>query len=161
VHRHCHAQVSHQQPATRHGMCDGRLQYKACEALAHLDFHTGNRVKIEAVGGIECIASAMRSHPTGSELQFSACRALAKLSRHADNLVKIEAAGGIECIATPVRSRPTNSKLRLSACLAVAKLAFMLTTGSRSRQQEESSTLPVPCAAILPTASYNSVHVGL
>ena len=62
------------------------------------------------MGGIEYIATAMRSHPTGSELQFSACRALAKLSRHADNLVKIDAAGGIECIATSMRSHPTDGK---------------------------------------------------
>jgi hypothetical protein len=65
-------------------MCDGRLQYRACEARAHLASHTDNRVEIEAVGGIECIARAMRSHPTDSELQFSAYRALAKLARHAE-----------------------------------------------------------------------------
>ena len=81
-------------------MCDGRLQYRACEARAHLVFHADNRVKIEAVGGIESIASAMRSHPTDSELQLSACRTLAKLARHDGNLVKIAAAGGIQCIAT-------------------------------------------------------------
>ena len=70
------------------------------------------------MGGIEYIATAMRSRPTGSELQFSACRALAKLARHADNLVKIEAAGGVESLATSMRSHPTDGKLQLSAYLA-------------------------------------------
>jgi hypothetical protein len=95
-------------------MCDGRLQYRACEARAHLASHTDNRVEIEAVGGIECIARAMRSHPTDSELQFSAYRALAKLARHAE--------------------QPGQD-------------------GGRRR-----NALPLPCAAILPTASYNSAH---
>ena len=60
------------------------------------------------MGGIESIASAMRSHPTNGKLQLRQLSlALAKRAFHANNWVKIEAAGGIECIATAIRNHPT------------------------------------------------------
>jgi hypothetical protein len=113
------------------------------------------------VGGIEYIATAMRSHPTGSELQFSACRALAKLSRHADNLVKIDAARGIGCIATSMRSHPTDGKLRLSAYLALVKLAFHADNWVKIEAAGGVECIATAIAAILPTAGYNTEHVGL
>ena len=58
---------------------------RTCFALANLALHADIWVKIETLGGIECIATAMRSHPTNSELQHRACFALANLARHADN----------------------------------------------------------------------------
>jgi hypothetical protein len=46
--------------------------------LAVLALNADNWVKIGTVEGIECIATAVRRHPTYSELQYSACAALAK-----------------------------------------------------------------------------------
>ena len=112
---------------------NSELQVSACAALANLAFHADNRVKIEAAGGIQCIATAMRTNPTNSELQHQACEALASLALNADIWVKIEAAGGIECIATAMRSHPTNSELQNNPILLHVFLLDMLTTGSRSR----------------------------
>ena len=78
--------------------------------------HADNLVKIEAAGGIESLATSMRSHPTDGKLQLSAYMVLAKLAFHADNWVKIEAAGGVECIATAMRSHPTDGRLQYRAC---------------------------------------------
>ena len=147
------------------------LQHQACFALARLTLLDDNKVKIEVAGGSECIATAMRTNPTNSELQYTACAALAYLALPDDNKVKIEAAGGIECIATVMRRHHTNSQLQDMTCATAGYntehvrleliLLFMPTTESRSRRWAESKALPVPCAAILPTASYSSAHVGL
>ena len=103
----------------------------------------------------------MRTNPTNSELQHQACEALASLALNADIWVKIEAAGGIECIATAMRSHPTTSELQNNPVLLHVFLLDMLTTGSRSRQQEQSGASSLSCAAILPTASYNTKYVRL
>ena len=58
---------------------------RTCFALANLALHADIWVKIETLGGIECIATAVRSHPTNSELQHQACAALAFPVFHADN----------------------------------------------------------------------------
>ena len=82
---------------------------RTCFALANLALHADIWVKIETLGGIECIATAMRSHPTNSELQYTACAALASLVLLDDDKVKIEVVGGIECITAAMRRYPTNS----------------------------------------------------
>ena len=77
-------------------------------------------VKIEAAGGIDCIATAIHI----SQLQRSACGTLNNLAIHADNCVKIEAVGGIDCIAKAMRSHPTNSWLQSNACGALSNLGI-------------------------------------
>jgi hypothetical protein len=47
---------------------NSELQHRACFALANLARHADNRVKIETLGRIECVVTAMRSHPANSQL---------------------------------------------------------------------------------------------
>ena len=54
--------------AMRSHLTTSELQHQACFALANLARHADNRVKIETLGGIECVVTAMRSHPTNGQL---------------------------------------------------------------------------------------------
>ena len=41
---------------------------RTCFALANLALHADIWVKIETLGGIECVVTAIRSHPANSQL---------------------------------------------------------------------------------------------
>jgi hypothetical protein len=61
---------------------NSKLQYTACAALAYLALLDDDEVKIEAAGGIECIATAMRRYPTNSQPQDMACATAGYNTKH-------------------------------------------------------------------------------
>lgn len=74
--------------------------------------------KIEAAGGIVCITTAMRGHPTDCDLQCSACRDLNNIAGSV-----VVAAEVIECLIFAMQSHQDDSDLQDCVCCALRAIA--------------------------------------
>jgi hypothetical protein len=101
-----------------------RVQGRACQALGHLaSGNDDNRTVIAAVGGIDSILVAMRTHQQDVKVSSEACAALCSIAIRPDNQIKIAAAGGIDRILAAMRSLKTEIKVQRYACAALSNLA--------------------------------------
>jgi deoxyribose-phosphate aldolase len=73
------------------------VQEMACGALVNLAANNDNNdVAISAAGGIEALATAIKTHQASALVQKNACLALHNLACNASLRERIKAAGGVE-----------------------------------------------------------------